>query len=228
MMRIFKYFYIILLVSACLDTFAQEGRIKGIRFGYDVSRPVLQYLEPKRYAYEVSADFEPKLNYYTTVEYGQQRFDLAESGYNYSSAGYYARIGFDYNFSKQRMLIDHYEMIYGGFRYAFASYSHVVSDLVLPENYWGGYSIPGFPEKDLSAHWFEIVAGIRGELFKNFFIGWSFRGRVLLWQKKDPVMDTNRIPGYGVGNKKSQLGFNYSIYYRIPLYKTKNKPKTET
>jgi hypothetical protein len=199
----------------------QEGRIKGLRVGYDLTRTALLYFEPERKAYEFSADFEVKQNYYISAEYGRQQVDLKKPGYNYTSDGYFTRFGLDYNFSKNKMDVNAYEMVYGGFRYGFANYSHTATDINVAGNYWGIGSVAGLPSEDLSAHWFEIVAGIRGELFKNCFFGWSFRGRVMLWQKKDAAMHAYNIPGYGAGNKKSQLGFNYSIYYRIPLYTTK-------
>jgi hypothetical protein len=228
MKRMFKYYISGLLCIVCLLTsVAQEGRIKGIRIGYDLTKPAFYYFEPERKAFEVSVDFEVKQNYYTTLEYGQQKVDLIEPGFNYTLDGYYSRIGLDYNFSKKKMEVDHYEMVFGGFRYGYAKYSQTARNIVLTENYWGVQTIGDLSVNDLSAHWFEVVAGIRGELFKNFFMGWSFRGRVMIWKKKDPFMYAYNIPGFGIGNKKAQLGFNYSIYYRIHLYKTKNKPSPE-
>ncbi len=228
MKRIFKYCTSGLLCTVCLfNTVAQEGRIKGIRIGYDLSRSALYYLEPVRKAFEVSADFEVKQNYYATLEYGQQQVDLIKTGFDYTSDGYYSRMGLDYNFSKKKMEVNHYEMVFGGFRYGFANYSILAENIVIAENYWGDQTISDLSANDLSAHWFEVVAGVRGELFKNFFMGWSFRGRVMVWQKKDPTIYAYNIPGFGSGNKKAQLGFNYSIYYRIPLFKTKNKPSPE-
>jgi hypothetical protein len=213
-----------LCLGCLLNAVAQEGRIKGVRIGYDLSRPALNYFEPARKCFEVSADFEVKQNYYATMEYGQQQVSLIEPGFSYSSDGYYGRIGLDYNFSKKKMEVDHYEMVFGGLRYGFANYSQLAEDIILAENYWGIQTISEMQSNDVSAHWFEVVAGIRGELFKNFFMGWSFRGRVMLWKEQGSAMYAYNIPGFGAGNKKAQLGFNYSIYYRIPLYKTKNKP----
>jgi hypothetical protein len=200
---------------------AQEGRIKGIRIGYDLSRLALLYFEPERKAFEISGDFEVKQNFYAVAEYGQQKVDIENTDFIYASEGFYTRIGMDYNFSKTRMDVNRYEMVFGGIRYGFANYSHQSTNIVLPENYWGTESSGDLPAVDMNAHWVELVAGIRGELFKNFFIGWSFRGRIMIWQKDDELTYPYNIPGFGRGNKKAQMGFNYSVYYRIPLYKTK-------
>jgi hypothetical protein len=223
MMRIiYRYcFSGLLIIWFILPSAAQEGRIKGIRIGYDLSRSTLQYLQPERKAFEISGDFEIKQNYYLTAEYGQQIVDMKNPGYDYVSDGYYARMGLDYNFSKNKKDVNAYEMVFGGLRYGYANYSHQATNIIFQSNYWGTETLNSLPEFNMNAHWFEVVAGVRGELFKNFFIGWSFRGRVMIWQKKDSAMYTYNIPGYGKGNKKSQVGFNYSVYYRIPLYKTK-------
>jgi hypothetical protein len=202
---------------------SQEVRIKGLRIGYDLSRPAIQYVETGRKCFEFSGDFELKQNYYITAEYGQQQVNLIKTTYDYSSDGFYARVGLDYNFSKKKAEVDHYEMVFGGLRYGYSNYSHLAENIIIEENYWGTQMYGAVEANNLSAHWFEVVAGIRGELFRNFFMGWSFRGRVMLWQKEGSGMYAYNIPGFGKGNKKAQLGFNYSIYYRIPIYKTKKK-----
>jgi len=218
---------ILLFLGSILPCSAQEGRIKGIRFGYDLTRPALKYFEPERKGFEVSVDYEVKQNYYLTLEYGQQEVNLSKPGFSYSSDGNYGRMGLDYNFSKKKKEVDHYEMVFGGLRYGFATYSHLAEDIIMTENYWGVQTIDELQGNDISAHWFEVVAGIRGELFKNFFMGWSFHGKVMIWQKQGSTLYAYKIPGFGAGNKKAQLGFNYSIYYRIPLFKTKNKPAAD-
>jgi hypothetical protein len=222
MKKMLKYCFSILLFFVCFfSASAQAGRIKGVRFGYDLSRAALPYIERERKGFEFSTDFEVKLNYYATAEYGQQKVSFKKTGYDYNSDGYYFRLGFDYNYSKNNKDITQYEMVFGGIRFGYSNYSHEAANISIAENYWGTETVAVLPPVSLTAHWFEVTAGIRGELFKNFFVGWSFRGRVMLWQKKDANMYAYNIPGYGAGNKKSQLGFNYSIYYRIPLFKTK-------
>jgi hypothetical protein len=41
----------------------------------------------------------------------------------------------------------------------------------------------------------------------------------MLYKTEDEIMDPYKIPGYGKGKSKSVLGFNYSLYYKIPLFK---------
>ena len=223
-----RYFFNILLFFLVLSPLTgQEGRIKGLRLGYDLSRIPLPLIDTTRTAFEVSADFEVKPYYYATVEYGQQQVHFTNEWYEYASDGYYVRAGFDYNFLGKKISVKQYEMVFGGFRYCYASYTHWAHNIYVGDNYWGDVSIGSFEPVKLYAHWFELTGGIRGELFKNCFIGWSFRGRLMLYQRLDEMMYPYYIPGFGKGDKKAAIGFNYYILFRIPLYKVKNKPGTE-
>ncbi len=222
--KILKYFFkTVLLLLFINPLMSQEGRIKGLRIGYDLSRILLPYIDTTRSAFEVSADFEVKPYYYATAEYGQQQVNFTNEWYNYSSDGYYFRLGLDYNFLGKKIAVNQYEMVFGGFRYGYASYSHSASNIYVPDNYWGDVTLPALEPVTLFAHWFEITGGIRGELFKNCFIGWSFRARLMIYQHNDEVMYPYFVPGFGQGDRKSAIGFNYYILYRIPFYKVKAK-----
>ena len=225
-MKILKYCFNIFLLFLVINPLsAQEGRIKGLRLGYDLSRIVMSYLDTTRTGFEFSADFEIKQCCYLTAEYGQQKVQFTNQWYKYASDGYYFRAGFDYNFLGKKISVNQYEMVFGGLRYGYASYDHQTTNLFIPDNYWGNVTIEDLGKVKLSAHWFEIAAGIRGELFKNCFIGWSFRARLMLYQDKDETIYPYYIPGFGAGDKKGGIGFTYYIYYRIPFYKGKSKPE---
>jgi hypothetical protein len=199
-------------------TSAQEERIKGLRLGYDISRLALYYLESERTAFEVSADYEIKRNFYITLEGGMQKYRLVDTLYNYNSDGYYTRLGLDYNILKNRA-DNQYEMVFGGVRYGYSRLNHTADNIIIGANYWGDEDITELESSTIQAHWIEATAGVRAELFKNVFIGWSFRWRVMIYQSRVPVMKPIYIPGYGKGDKKSLIGFNYYVYVRIPLGK---------
>ncbi|MBN1599863.1 MAG: hypothetical protein JW894_16325 [Bacteroidales bacterium] len=225
-MKISKYYISLLIcLSASVVLFSQEEkeeitRIKGLRIGYDISKLALYYFQPERTAFDFSADIEISRNYYPVFEFGIQNVDLNDSIYNYTSSGKYFRFGLDYNLLKNKR-IDQYEMSFIGFRYGMAFLDHSADNIIIANDYWGDYSGGNISQENVGAGWIEIVGGIRGELFKNFFIGWYFSGRILVSKKNFNSMDPYYIPGFGRGDKKTSLGFNYSIYYRIPMFKTK-------
>ncbi len=80
----------------------------------------------------------------------------------------------------------------------------------------------------LSAQWAEFVAGVKAELFSNFYLGFNFRINYLIANKEPSEFANLYIPGF---NKKYEgnfgVGFNYTISYFIPIYKKKIQPKTE-
>ncbi|MGD2035067.1 MAG: DUF6048 family protein [Bacteroidales bacterium] len=230
MKRTLKYSFSLLLLLLVPGTlFAQDEqkqekvRIKGPRIGFDLSRLTLYYFEPERTAYEFSLDYEIKRNFYPVIEFGLQNIKLEKPIYNYYSDGYYARFGLDYNFQKG-LAADQYEMVFFGFRYGFSGQNHSADNITIADDYWGDFTVTSVPETKLYGHWIELTGGIRAELFRNIFIGWSVRGKLLLYKTRDREIDPYYIHGFGKGDKRVSLGFTYSIFYRLPLSKT--GPKT--
>jgi hypothetical protein len=229
MKRILKYvFSTVLILYMFFPVFPREEPVKekiriiGPRIGFDLSRLTLYYFEPERTAYEISFDYEIKRNYYPTVEFGLQDIKLEEPHYNYFSEGYYLKLGMDYNFQKNTA-IDQYEMVFFGFRYGFSKQGHSAESIIIADDYWGDFYAESIPVSTFYGHWIELSAGVKAELFKNLFVGWSFRGRLLLFKSKHPSIEPYYIHGFGRGNKRVSLGFTYSIYYRLPLIKSKPK-----
>jgi hypothetical protein len=214
-----KYFFsALLLCLVSCSLYSQSYRVKGLRLGVDVSRFSLYYVDPDREAYEFSADFEVKKDIYLTAEYGMQTVKLEKDFFNYYSEGNYFRVGADRNFLKSDNP-ENYEMAFLGIRYGFSNLNHSATNIIIPGNYWGNTGEINITENSYTTHWMEIAGGIRAELFRNVFIGWSVRARIRLAHTKDQYMDPYNIPGYGNGSKKGNVGFNFSLYYKIPIYK---------
>jgi hypothetical protein len=228
MKRMLKYFFSIgILLLITYDLCSQSQRIKGLRLGVDLSRFSLYYFAPEREAYEFSGDFEVARDLYVVGEYGSEKISLEKPTFNYKSDGNYFRLGVDWNFLESENPND-YEMVYGGIRFGYASLYHSADNIIISDPYWGSVASASTSEINYNAQWVEILTGIRAELFRNFFIGWSVRGRIRLTHSSDDILKPYIIPGYGNGIKKATIGFNFSIFYRIPLYKkTVNYKKTE-
>jgi hypothetical protein len=110
-------------------------------------------------------------------------------------------------------------MVFAGLRYGYATQKHIMNAINIQDPYWGGLNRTHYSEKQCNTHWVEVVAGIKAELFTNFFIGWSIHSRIRLAHNSYDMITPYNVPGYGNGSKKSNLGFNFSIFYRIPIYK---------
>ena len=222
MRKISGYSFSLIILFLCSTVvFSQTERTVGLRLGFDVSRLSLYYFQPERKNIEVSSDMELFKRLYPTIELGWNDIKLKnDSLYDYYSNGYYARIGFDHNFLKPENNNDK-EMFIGGIRYGYSFFNDYAENIIIKDNYWGDFN-GNLSKRSLNAQWLEFVAGFKVEVFKNLFLGWTLRGRILITKSKEKT-DPYWIPGFGKGSAKTSVGFNYSIFYSIPLYKTKHK-----
>jgi hypothetical protein len=216
--KISRYFYSLVLFFCSGIVFSQTERTVDARIGFDVSKLTLFYFQPERKTFEGSLDMELFPNIYPTVELGVNTIRLHQDTlFNYFSNGYYGRLGVDYNLNKPKRSGDK-DMFLAGIRFGNAFYTDYANSIRIQDNYWGNfYGV--LPAKTMSAQWIELLVGIKAEIFKNFFLGCSIRSRILLSKTKDDQTLPYWIPGYGKGITKSCVGFNYSIYYAIPVYK---------
>jgi hypothetical protein len=192
-------------------------RTFGPRFGIDLARFFYLLADPSEVGAEFSVDFEIYKNIYPVFELGYNSISDSQELFDYSSAGSYGRVGLDYNFLKPKDRSVHHAITLG-FRYAMSVFKHDITNIVVPGDYWGDY-LPGPYENNLTGHWVELVGGMKAEVLPNFFLGWSFRYKILLNPEMDPIIIPELIPGYGTGGKERTFGFTYSVYYMIPLIK---------
>ena len=231
-MKIFSFTLVLCLLT--LISQAQERNLKkkpkrtdnyihmyGLRVGMDVSRS-FQHLWNKgnRYGTEFSFDMELFPNFYPVVETGWEKLKIRQDYLDYSSAGSYTRIGFDYNMLVAENKKDR-DIIFIGLRYGFNLANQNINSFHIP-NYWGDFN-SSFPRQNYSAQWVEAVLGIKGEIFKNFFLGWSVRGRQKVGQKNFDLPHVYFDPGYGRAEKNFVFDFSYSIYYNFAIRFRKHK-----
>jgi hypothetical protein len=77
----------------------------------------------------------------------------------------------------------------------------------------------------MNAHWGELVFGMKGELFPNFFFGWSFRAKFPFAVTKDDNIKPYIVPGIGKITGGTPFDFSVGLYYRLPIFRTKTLPK---
>lgn len=206
--------------------------MKGLRFGMDVTRPFQDlWTKGNRYGTEFSADMEIWPNLFPVFETGYEALKMKTNYVDYSSNGSYSRLGMDYNFL-QAQHADDKDILYVGLRYGF-TFSRQQVNQYLIDSYWGPQT-GSFGNQTYSAQWAEILLGIKGELFNNFYMGWSIRGKIKVSAKDTGLPPVYFIPGYGKGEKGFNLDFTYSVYYNIPwdfrksAGKKKQEDKTDT
>ncbi|MCE1197665.1 MAG: DUF6048 family protein [Marinilabiliales bacterium] len=224
--KMLRYIFIFLLISP-LALFGQKGkevwRYEGPRIGVDLSRFLMSSVrDATKSAFEIQADMPYKGNYFFTVETGYQNSDDTKESFHYLNKGAYGRLGVDMNITKFEALSDN-DLVYVGLRYGYSNFSQEVTTAGY-SNYWGTLST-SFPRKNMNAHWAEILFGLKGELMRNIFIGWSVRAKFPLAITSDPHTKPYIVPGLGYTDSEVPFDFSFTVAYRFPLFKTKTLPK---
>lgn len=233
-----KYFYSLLLLISSFVTTAQEAKKDtimpktqryGLRLGVDLSKIARAFYEPDYKGLEVVGDYRLTQKMYIAGELGNENKTVDADRVNFTTKGTYFKVGFDYNGYEN--WLDMENMIHIGLRFGASSFSQELNTykIYATSAYFPQLppTVDGTQFEGLSAQWAEVVAGLKAEIFNNVYIGFSFRVNYLFANKKPDNFDNLYIPGYNkTYDGKFGAGFNYTVSYFIPLYKTKAKKVT--
>jgi hypothetical protein len=221
MKKTLKYFFSLLVLLAVLVQMnAQDGmRVRGPRISYDLASLALLYFDPDRMVYTISVDYEMKQDLYPVIDLGYQHVKINEENYHYASSGMFTRIGADKNMLNYDKQVDVYEMMYVGGRYGFSLFNQQAENITVPDPYWGDFNDGQIEKYNLHAHWISVVGGMRAEVFRNFFMGWSVFLNIKLYQSGTEEFVPYNIPGFGEGTSRATATFNYTISYRFPMHR---------
>lgn len=219
MRQILYFIFSCILLFCTAQNYAQEdsSRVRSIRVGADLSKFAVPFFMPEVRGLEFLADIQISDKIFVAGEYGINTAKLRTDSYsfNYNLSGTFIKLGFDKNILKDSKGAEN-DIVFVGTRYSFSSFKHKADDIYIRDDHWDDVTGVETGEYSLRAHCLEIAIGIKTELFKNLFLGWTMRGMVKIKMKKDNIMTPYIIPGYGRGDKKSAFGFNYSLFYRFP------------
>ncbi|MDA3929136.1 MAG: DUF6048 family protein [Prolixibacteraceae bacterium] len=226
-MKTLRYIFSLLLLLISMHSFSQKHEWKGINVGADLSRFIVPIIDSTRYGWEVSGDIEILKDLFAVVEIGSQSTKLNLPDYSYSANGAYTRLGVDYNYM-EHLDPDSPDKLFIGLRYGFTTFAHEAKNITISDDIWGEINNGVIDSKVLTSNWMEVTTGMRANLFNNFYLSWSVRFRINIWQQPDLQMQPYHIPGYGRAWNNSGVGFNYTLSYKIPIIKKRTAPKAET
>lgn len=227
----------ILLVS--LTTVAQNKKTDsiptypdryGLRVGTDLFKIARSVYDKDYKGFEITADYRYSKKIYIAAEIGNENKTTDEPQLNFTTKGTYFKIGADYNLYEN--WLDMENMITLGARYGVSSFSQELNsyNIYIANPYFGNSGSVTTPTtfNGLSAHWIEIVAGVKAEVFNNLYLGFTVRMNRLVANKKPNNFDNLYIPGFNRTYEADfGVGFNYTISYFIPLYKKKTEDSKE-
>lgn len=234
-----KSIFNLALVLISLSAFAQDKKKDsivpiperyGLRVGTDLYKIARSIYDNDYKGFEITGDYRLTQKIYIAGEVGNENKTTDEPQLNFTTKGTYFKAGFDYNIYKN--WLDMENMITLGMRYGFSSFTQELNSYSIynPHPYFDESDVINVSRKysGLSAHWVEFVAGVKAEVFDNFFMGFTLRMNRLVSNKKPSDFDNLYIPGYNrTYDGDFGVGFNYTVSYFIPIYKKQNLPKTE-
>ena len=214
----------------------------GIRFGIDLSKPLLSFINDDYTGLELVGDYRLTNRLYIAAELGNEKNTKQEDLYNFTTSGSYLKLGVDYNTYGNWYGMNN--SIHVGGRYAYSSFSQTMNNYQIYDTnrYWtdpdyqinpDANAVNGFASgsdiaqefSGLSASWLEAVVGVKAELFANIYLGASVRIGFLVSNKESDDFPNLWIPGFNKVTDGSNfgVGYNYSITYFLPLYKKAKK-----
>ncbi len=201
----------------------------GIRVGVDLHRLSRSFYDDGFRGIEVVGDYRLTKKWYAAVELGNVDYTVNDSQLNFTTEGSYLKVGFDFNAYEN--WLDMENMIYAGLRYGIAGFSQNLNSYKIYDS--SGYfdQVTVYPDtkySGLTAHWIEIVGGVKAEVFDNIFVGFSVRLNSLISDKSPDGFENLYIPGFNrTYGARFGAGVNYTVSYFIPLYKKQAAPKEE-
>lgn len=194
--------------------------VYGLRVGVDLANPIRTLFNEDRKSVELVADYRITKNIYGAVELGFLDKNSQEDNIDYTTNGQYVKIGANYNMYDN--WLDMENETYIGLRYGFSNFKQTLNSYLI-------YSDTALPLQenttptefsDLFANWFELVFGLKVEVFDNVFLGASASLKKVLSTSELDNFKSLEIPGFDrVYLNGGGFGFNYTITYRLPLYK---------
>lgn len=236
-----KYFFSTALFLLVLAADAQEKKKDsllpkteryGLRVGIDAVKLANSFLDKDYKGIELVGDYRLTKRYYLAAELGNENKTVRDTHIDFTTKGTFLKAGFDYNLYENWAGMQN--LITVGMRYGASTFSqNLNSYTTYKANQYFGASQPTLIDQKfdgLNAQWIEVVLGIKVEVINNIFVGFSFRMNRLITNSKPENFDNLYIPGFNrTYDGNFGAGFNYTISYFIPFYKTTTiaKPKVK-
>ena len=193
-----------------------KGRAKYLRISIDPTRYVYPYIDGiTRGGVEASVDTEVKGRFFPVFELGHEFVSLDQTNYNLNTNGLFFRFGVDDNFLQYADKEDR-DMFFMGFRLAYSNFTQNAENIIL--NNTGTDVMFNYPDQNFHSFWGELTVGIKTEITKNLFLGWTVRGKRMLKTSSRDVTPY-LVPGFGKYSNDINVAVNIYLSYALPVKK---------
>ena len=168
------------------------------------------------YSYEAGIQVDLKHKYYPIVELGFAGADKTmANGIGFTTNAPFGRVGIDFNILKKKKDSKPTNNLFlAGLRVGMSNFNYSLKNVTITNDYWGCSEVVFKDANSTTKVWWEIVAGIRVEVVKNFYMGWTVRKRNLISNDITGAAAPWYIPGFGI-NTSGNWGLNYTLGYHF-------------
>ncbi|MFT3751416.1 MAG: DUF6048 family protein [Paludibacter sp.] len=227
--NISNYIISILLCLAAGTAYAQKKTVEkadstrtpfynGFMLQADVASVVASALSNGvTYSYEAGLQVDLKHKYYPVVELGVAGANkTTANNIGFSTNAPFGRIGVDFNILKKKEDSKPTNNLFlVGLRLGMSNFKYKIMNATITDDYWGGSQVVDYSNIPATTKvWWEIAAGVRVEVIKHIYMGWTVRSKNLLTQDIDGEVAPWYIPGYGI-SASGNWGINYTIGYHF-------------
>lgn len=190
---------------------------QGLSLGIDLSPFIMRIFEEERTGLCFVGRYGLGRSWYAAAELGYENTQYDNADFSYKSNGTFLRIGADLDiFNSEDFPMN--DNVFVGLRYCYSWQSHESDHFRIVDSYWGNYE-GSISNSSVNSHSADALFGVRCEVLRNLYMGWTFRCRFLLASKHDKQLDPYAVAGYGKYDSKVAMGFTYTIEYQIPFNK---------
>ena len=221
----YRSIFSLLLLLLSLNVLAQQDSVDSegtsairpdhhqLRLGLDISKPMLRAFIGNRHSLEFTADYNLPKDIYLVAEGGFGGSDIDYTDLQYTSSNTFFRLGIDKSML-QRLFPSDWDLLFVGLRYGVAFIQRSEARFQTSDPVWGS-TTGTVPARSFTGHWAELTAGLRVELFRGFFAGYTVRGKFLFNQGPFRELPPAYVAGYGKGEKTTSFDFNFYLQYAL-------------
>lgn len=173
----------------------------GVSLGINFFDAIMMIAGQRRASFDLSGECSIHNWFFPAVEIGVGYADARPDDERFiykSSPSIYAKVGMNYNFLYKSN--PDYQ-VFLGLRAGFSSYGYDISGIQPGSQYYKGDEGPTAMSGLHATNFYgQLVAGLKVKIYRNFFMGWTFRYAFDIHQKySDPDYPAWFIPGKGTG-----------------------------
>ena len=194
----------------------------GIRAGVDLNKIIRSASNSNYTGLSINGDIRIKKSLYIFSEIGNEEKKINSDYLNSTVKGTYLKGGVNFKLNND---IKTENLFYSGLILGFSNFNQSIDNYTIyntNSTYWGeSYIDESLSLSNLNAVWFEIVFGLKTEIFNNLFLGFELQLKNVLKQKNSQGITNFYIPGFNRTYDSSDFGagFSYTISYLIPIIK---------